>query len=471
MDRSFLRLELDDLGVHAAVAGKGPRQIQAPDECRIRFEDLPPSEEASAFDTAMDLIAARLDLSSCSQATILVSSLWISFRSVDLPFSSPKKVRQVLGFELESLLPLSNEDYISDFFILKSGEKKGQGSNRVQTASIFESRVRGYAEKLKAMGIQPRLITPRGYAAALAYLGIHREKENSVFLSLTDTEVSLVIILQGRPCSLRSFPAAGMDAQEISIKVKQAVIGFNQRTGNRRFFEISVCSDRDPEKTRTIVIGLEKVFDPDGVTVAELSSKELLATVLPQKKGKYLFNFCQGEYGSSSFVKKHLGSMVAAAILFAAVFGLFMTGTAMDNARLAARIAVIDSRALDIFTQTFPQIKKVQDPYLQMKANLKNAAKKAGSGGKKASDQRTFKLVQIMNELSDRIDASIDMDISRFLFNNGRIVLSGSTDNFNNVDKIKGRIESSDLFKTVEISSAAADKKGNRVNFKFIIEM
>ena len=62
-------------------------------------------------------------------------------------------------------------------------------------------------------------------------------------------------------------------------------------------------------------------------------------------------------------------------------------------------------------------------------------------------------------------------DISRFLLNKERLVLSGTTDNFNNVDKIKGIIESSQMFRTVNISSAAADKKDNRVKFKFIIEM
>ena len=79
--------------------------------------------------------------------------------------------------------------------------------------------------------------------------------------------------------------------------------------------------------------------------------------------------------------------------------------------------------------------------------------------------------MDIISELSKRIASSIDVEISRFLFNNGRLVLSGSTDNFNNVDNIKSKIESSDLFEKVSISSAAADKRGDRVNFKFIIEM
>jgi general secretion pathway protein L len=108
-----------------------------------------------------------------------------------------------------------------------------------------------------------------------------------------------------------------------------------------------------------------------------------------------------------------------------------------------------------------------------MKANVKSFMEKSGTLKNTGSltGKNDLKIVEIIGELSGKIDDSTDMDISRFLFNKGRLVLSGSTDNFNSVDKIKSKIESSQIFKAVNISSAAADKKGNRVKFKFIIEM
>ena len=108
-----------------------------------------------------------------------------------------------------------------------------------------------------------------------------------------------------------------------------------------------------------------------------------------------------------------------------------------------------------------------------MTAKVREAIEKSSNRGDedRRIKNKGLKLVQIMDELSKTIPSSIDMETSRFLFNNGRLVLSGSTDNFNNVDNIKSKIESSDLFEKVSISSAAADKKDNRVNFKFIIEM
>ena len=152
---------------------------------------------------------------------------------------------------------------------------------------------------------------------------------------------------------------------------------------------------------------------------------------------------------------------------------LIVTGAFFDNKKLESKIADIDNKALVIFQTSFPDKTKIQDPYLQMKANVQSVIKnsRAQQNVKSFTGQNSLKIVKIIGELSSRIDDSIDMDITRFLFNQERLVLSGSTDNFNNVDKIKNKIESSQIFKTVNINSAAAEKNGTRINFKFMIEM
>jgi len=144
-----------------------------------------------------------------------------------------------------------------------------------------------------------------------------------------------------------------------------------------------------------------------------------------------------------------------------------------DNKKLESKITQMDNKALAIFKTTFPEKTKIYDPYLQMQANVKSVMAKSGTlkNGGSITGNNNLKIVEIIGELSGKIDDSTDIDISRFLFNKDRLVLSGSTDNFNNVDKIKNTIESSNIFKTVNISSAAADEKVNRVKFKFIIEM
>ena len=130
--------------------------------------------------------------------------------------------------------------------------------------------------------------------------------------------------------------------------------------------------------------------------------------------------------------------------------------------------------AADIFVQTFPDKKLMNlDPLLAMQAQMKAAEKKGGSRSKKqtgGSESETG-VVEILYELSRQIPASIDAELERLVFDRERLILSGSTPNFNTVDQIKGHIEKSDIFKSVEIGSAASRKYGKRVEFKFIVEM
>ena len=149
-----------------------------------------------------------------------------------------------------------------------------------------------------------------------------------------------------------------------------------------------------------------------------------------------------------------------------------MFSTSLDNSEMYKRIRFFDEKALSIFTATFPDQKRVQDPYLQMKANVKEILKKTNADtDKNPGFRKEVRVVDVLSELSMKIAPTVDVEVSSFLLNSGRLVLSGSTDNFNNVDQIKTSLEASDFFKKVDISSAAADKKGDRVNFKFNIDL
>ncbi len=475
MDGPMLRLDLSDHGITAWVEDRGGSAL-GQEPVSILFEDLPEPLETprdleqttDPFDRAMEIMGSRLDLSPCSRAVIEVPSVWVSFRAADLPFTSPKKIRQVLEFELEPLLPISHEAYISDFLPLKS--KPGAGP--LLTASIAESRIEQICDCLTGYGIKPHLIIPKGYTAAVRMLpGLDPDK-NHALLFVTKQEVIMILACSGVPCAVRSFRGAGVSFESICFKLKQTIMGFNQQRGTKLFFNILVCSQRSTAQED--LNACESVFDARAVAAAENFDGLTLPEMALLRKQKLLFNFCQGIYGATSPIKKHLSAIITTTVLLVLVFGFFMAGTAMDSARLSDRIAAIDARAMEIYRQSFPKQKTIQDPYLQMKANVKAALKQSSANGKDSSDTVAFKTVEIINSLSTAIDSSIDVDISRFLYNSGKIVLSGSTDNFNNVNNIKSKIEAVPMFKTVEISSAAADKKDkqeNRVNFKFIIEM
>ena len=468
MANYFLHLELDTFGIKAMIIESGYKNNSIKDQCLILFKDMPdPEENSDPFDTGMNIVAQQLDLKICSTAIIFVSQLSICFRNIELPFSSEKKIKQILPFELETRLPLINEAYISDFHLLDIKKEL----NFILSASIVESQVNKYFLKLGNFGIKPLVVTPGGYAAAINFIGENNSVSTFAFLHIADSEITLVLIINRKPFTVRTFSTSLYSPENFAICIKQTIIGFNQRTGTDTVFDIFVNFDGNNSEAERIYNSLEIKHKP-GI-ISKINSSTLLIGISPDKKIKHLFNFCQGQYGTNSFVKKYLSNIAASIVLFLIVFSLFMMSCYFDQSKLNKKIAAIDSKALSIFMTTFPDQKKVLDPYLQMEANVRDAIKKSSNAGNKNQviENKTIKTIEIMGELSKRIPSSIDMEASKFLFNNGRLFLTGSTDNFNNVNNIKSKIESSDLFKNVSISSAASNKKGTRVNFKFIIEM
>ena len=455
---SFLHIELDNTGIKAMIIEKTNKNISIKDTCHVLFKDLPDSEENhDPFDAGMDIISQKIDLKMCSTASIFVSPLLIYFRNIDLPFSSKNKIKQILPFELKSLLPDIKKEYISDFHIFDSQD----GSNLILSASMIESEIGKYFAKLENFNIRPLLITHAGYAAAVKFLQENKNILTFAFLYITDSDITLVLVNNQKPCAVRSFLYCQISPEDIAVFVKQSILGFNQRTGNDISFDIFVCLNKDNH----IYDDIEKNLKPQSESISKIDTNDLLLNISPDKNVKYLFNFCKGKYDTSSFLRKYLPNITVTIVLFLCLFIVSMINLNSENSRLNRRIAAIDNKIASIFTTSFPDEKKVIDPYLQMKANVENTVQNTSLDGKK------IKVVEVIKELSIKINSSIDINASRFLFNNKQLILSGATDNFNNVDNIKKAIESSDLFKKVSISSAAASKKDNRVKFKFIIEM
>jgi len=78
----------------------------------------------------------------------------------------------------------------------------------------------------------------------------------------------------------------------------------------------------------------------------------------------------------------------------------------------------------------------------------------------------TQPVIDIIYEISSLIPKQIDVDLDRMVIDEESVMISGQTDTFNSIDDVKNRLEQSDIFETVTISSANMDRTDNRVRFK-----
>ena len=478
-----LILDIDEYGIDALLVKHVSKNSEIKESCRIKYEDLPENQHtAGLFDSALAVLSEQIDITSCASATLLIPSSSVCFRNIELPFRSARKIRQILPLEIESNLPVADQKYISDFRILNIHHKENLVT--VFTASAVESDIEKYISALSIYGIPVKNITPKGYAVAMAILNEKPSAKNFICLDLGLNETSIILVYDREPVSVRSFPAATYGLEKIADGVKQAFLGFRQSSGIEAYFDIFITKN-EIKALGKLYAGLENIIhyqgrfkDSDDVQpqlqeLKELNNTHLIAASTLDSTADALINFYKIKTGSDSFFRKNFKPIATSIILAGLVFILSLYNLHLEILNLNKRIDTIKNKTLSVFKSTFPEEKDIGYPLLQMQSLVK---KKISDSSDTRNGQPAFKLsdlkvVHILAVLSQIIPDTIDMEISRFSFDQARVVLSGTTDNFKNVDTIKGFIEKTGLFKQISIDNASVDKKTGLILFNFTIQM
>jgi len=129
---------------------------------RGAFEE--PVAEGPAPLAERQIEALREGLGRVSSDAILYVAMpgeQLSIRVLELPFADPRKIDQVIGYELEGQIVHGLEEVVFDYVTVRSNE----GSSSVLAVAARQSDVATHLETLKAGGVDPRAL----YAAPVAY--------------------------------------------------------------------------------------------------------------------------------------------------------------------------------------------------------------------------------------------------------------------------------------------------------------
>lgn len=472
MGAPFLYLDVDESGVNAMIIEDSRKKQVIHDSCRILYDDLPDAgEDVAPFDAALVYIASCIRLSDCSEAVVVTSSPRISFRTLPLPFKSEKKIGQILPMEISIHLPLADESYVTDFKVPKIPGRRDQYP--VLTASIPEPDIQKIFTGLTNLGLRPVIITPGGYASAVCFMQQHPDFRSFAFVDVGRREVSITLVEDQNPVMVRTFNIDSFNAAVIGAELKRTVMGYSHRTGSTTGLKVFVASFYTGLDHSPVFQALGDLTRHDVESMVVLDPADRLTGLSPNREISGLLNFCRDKFGKEGFLQQYLHHIVVSAVIGMAVFGVFMFSLRQDIQNLEAIIKSTEQETASIFEQTFPGKRNIGEPLLQMQSLVKEAQQKAGNAADsdQMSGKTDYSSVQVLFELSEKIPSTIDMEVTRLLLNNDRLTLSGSTDNFNTVDKIKSHLESSRIFKKVNITSAAADNNGSRILFKFLVEL
>ena len=123
----------------------------------------------------------------------------------------------------------------------------------------------------------------------------------------------------------------------------------------------------------------------------------------------------------------------------------------------------VNRQITGIFKETFPEVKRVGDPFRQMQSKVKEFQNNTEF---QTTSTSQILSIDILNNISKSISESITVDISRMVISPENVIITGTTDTFEAVDEIKNKLEQIDAFKKVTISSSNKGRSGNEVRFQ-----
>jgi len=461
--------------------------------------------EAGSIRAALQAVCETIDCrgSACNS---VIEDGHVAFRNLSMPFVDLKKIRQTIGFELESVMASTVENYLIDFIdVNRSG---------TQTDLIAASVKREYiAEHLAIfadLGIEPEILGIRNVSLANQIILQQNCPDNGILVYLGSQSCSIVLFLDRKIVLIRQLPFAeeglalaaskalkGENTIEFDSPEFESVLTSLCRTINLtlRGYQVESGTDFKPEKVfltgpgglvtaissimanelgipvsllnlREMVENIQLNQDLENIYNPQLMDNGLALAIRDTKKGKG-FNFRLEEFQITTQFVKLKKELIQASIYCSIILVLFCVNLGIGYHDLKKRTANLDNLITGIFTKTFPEITNIVDPVHQMKTKI-SEIKEISGAAPGISFQST--VLEIINDISGRIPGELELQVDRMVIDQDGVQLRGTTDTFNTVDAIKKGLESSEMYRDVIIASANLDKSGKGVRFEIKME-
>ena len=482
LSRSILGLDIRSDTVSAVLVKSGLKGVTIEKTAHAVFTAT--GEGGKDLAAALAKISAEIGISGTLSVVALPFS-HLSLRTMDVPFKEPKKIRQILPFELEPALPFPIDQQIVDFIPLTKNEQ--QDTTSILISAIKQDELKYYLDLLKQAGIDPEGVTLNGHATAMAMASLNRDEDFSL-VDIGLKKIMVYVANKGQIQFIRSFPVA------LDPSKKTALVASNMRHTLLAFeaHYLSIPAPKtvyitgkgadDPEIPEALekTLGLN-VFHLDLLKETDLPFENIkgaswkghemsnpLALCYCDAMGLKGFNFRKGPFANRKFWTDNKTDFIKTGILAGIVLLMLLFGGFISTYMLETRIRNVQDEMKAVFKATFPDKKLTAPPFEQMQAELKAQKNSTLFSEEMETDIRT---IDLLNELSRTIPDGIDTKFTKLVFSAGSLLISGNTDTFNAVDDMKNRLEKSELFKSVTISSANSDRSGKRVDFKFKIDL
>jgi len=402
-----------------------------------------------------------------------ITPLIASFRLIDLPFSSENKIRQIIGPEMETLIPFQSENMQTSFVRLSS--RSGKGASSVLACCIDGDMLDGITEVFKKSGMEIVASSVSGYVTASAFAsGISGGYSGNalVYVDISPDSLTISIIKSGEVVFVRSV------AMKNGI-VPDPVVVADESARTLTYY----CDFHDPEFVISDCMlslsgmsdvewfddswnkKIKEAFSARGISCCKIDSESpdtisILSAAMLYTSGKCRLNFARSGFFKAGVLKslRKNWTDTFAVVCITLLTAFFYLGVSEYTAFRSDK--KLDGEIKSIFMETFPDTKKLVDPYQQMSVKVKSLMQNQGTDSEKG------KVIDILKEISGKIKPEMDITVTSFTMLPDEIQIHGESSSFDLAETARKSLAESKLFSEVKVDSVTSDSKTGKVVFK-----
>ena len=389
------------------------------------------------------------------QITALLPSAGAFVRELEFPFSQRKNIAAVVDLALDTRIPAAVDDCATAFYTFNGTAE----TTHAMAAAVPDSAVRNLLEAAEAAGFPIHIIDLAPHAFVAGLEGI---LQDGLLLTVNETEATLAQVRDGQLAGYRLIGGW----QALDDAGKAACLS--------REIRALGSVDRDCCCLGAVEIdALAPLFEGCGPRLSmfelrlfnnPIAEPFVTATVLALRsrasQKAQSFNFRTGKYPFRGEWQRLKGPMSLSCLLSLALL-VMLAGTAVvKNRHVRDRVQALDREMTEIYRGAFPETTNIVDVPLQMQSKLQELEKRQALIGHGYAGA-----LEVWSALA-RLPDNVRLEIQELKYSPPEFSFEGTAGSFEEINRIKDRLEGDPMFASVQVANANVVLKGQQINFR-----
>lgn len=392
---------------------------------------------------------------------VTIPSQLVMFKELSLPFSDAEKIRMVLGYEIEALLPFPVQEAAIDFIITKTRQEGNEHFSDVLVGAIQKKRVEEFLKPFHEAGIEVSTISTDVMGLYSLYLrgAYTTEKGNTAFINLKKDSTDITFFVNGQLKYIRSLQF-GMqeDTKKLWETIKFTLQAFaDENPESQTVSKVVFVNDTEQDMAQIAQEQLgfpcqnfaaKNFLDRTGIHLDKslsLSSLalNLLGITLGLPEGRS-FSLSPESFTPSQETRINR-QLVTGLFLSVSIIALLATQSFFQIRRLSAELQSSQKEILGVLKKNFPSIKSnsLRDVLDQAQRQVRNEQEIWSS----LSTQGRQSFLQYLFEMSTKIDReTLGLNLKKMIITKKAISLDGNVRGFEAVTSFEEQLKETKLF-------------------------